>query len=191
MSNYTKQLVQNLMRVRQEIKTLQKEEDTLRSVVVEDAIEEWEDRQDLLPTTTISIPDEFWDKTGFVSVFDFVESRFPTWDLIDSHEDHGALTTILILRKRPEFMPFLFEDDDVKLSKVAVEATPEIDEETLKAERPDLYNKIFTPVTVMQLNEEELQKAIEEDPEVPSILMRHQFTKRAPQQRISAKEVTE
>jgi hypothetical protein len=189
LDHFLSQRVTDLMQTRNEIKRLKKLEDELREIVVTSGVLSWEGREHLLPTTTISIPDEFWETTKFESVEDFVDSRFPTWDLIDKHEDHGALSTILILRKKPEYMPFIYDDDDVKVNKVSVEPTPEIDQETLMAERPDLYRQLFKPVTVMELDEQALSDAIEQDQEIPAILMRHQFSSRAPQQRISASEV--
>lgn len=180
-----------LMEIRQEIKILKEEEDALRGSIVEEAQAEWEGREHLLPTTTITIPRIFWETIPkkFSTLDDFLESRFPTWDLIHLEEDNVNGSATFILRKRPEFMAFAYEDNFVKVSKVSVEPTPEIDQETLKAEKPELYDKLYKPVTVMELDEQALSDAIEEDAEVPSILMRHQFTARAPQQRISASEV--
>ena len=183
--------VKRLMEIRAKLKELKSQEDSIRETIVDDARVGWLGREHLLPTTTITIPATFWITTEFVSVHDFVDSRFPTWELIASHEDPVFNDTTLVLRKLPEYMPFTYEDDEVKVSKVSVEPTPEIDQESLQAEDPNLYRRLFKPVVVVELDEKALSDAIEEDPKVPSILMRHQFSKRATQQRISASEVKE
>jgi hypothetical protein len=180
-------IVAELKRLTDSEKQLKNEKEKLRTEVFAHVEENYEDRDDLLPITTISVPLEFWRSTGMTET-EFLQSRFPTWDLVHGEYDDFRKTTTFVLRKKPIHMPFQFVDDTYKLSKTSTEPTPEIDWETLQKERADIFEKITTPRTVFDLDAEKLSRAIEEDPEIVSFLTRHTFYPRASQQRVDIKE---
>lgn len=181
-------LAARLKKLSDQEKDIKAEKDGLRSELFNYGAKDYEGKEYLLPTTTITVPKIFWHTTGFTE-FDFIRSRFPTWDIEVAEYDDLANTTTFVLRKNPLYAPFKYEDDALKLSKSVTEPTPEIDFESLKAERPDLFDKITKEVISLELDGEALEAAIAEDQEVVSILTRHTKYTREPQQRVAIKEL--
>ena len=176
-----------LNKVTEEEKQAKLKKEELRAQLFDFADEDYEDKEYLLPTTTITIPYEFWFTTGFEED-GFFESRYPTWEVIGREESVTRLSTTYVLRKKPRYMPFAYEGEELKLTKSVTEPTPDIDWETLEAECPDLFNKIVTEVVKYELDGDALLEAIEENPEVVAILQRHSYYTREPQQRVAIKK---
>lgn len=181
-------IAERLARIKRLEKSLEDKKDEARAELFAYVVEDYESKPHLLPTTTVSVPKEFWLKTGMTEA-DFMSSRFPTWDIEHSEYDDLAMLTTFILRKRPDYMPFSDDGEDYKLTKTTTEPTPDIDWETLSAERPDLFRALSKPVTHFELDGDKLLELMEEDREIQSILMRHTNYTRAPQQRVSVKKI--
>lgn len=181
-------VIQDLKKINEDEKKLKADKENLRTELFKFATQDYDDKSYLLPTTTISVPLEFWERTGLTET-EFLSSRFPTWDVEEAEYDDLAMRTTFILRKNPFYMPFKFEDDEFKLSKTTTEPTPDIDWITLAAERPDLFDSLAKPVMTYELDGEELERMIAEDPEIISVLTRHTRYNREPQQRVGIKEV--
>lgn len=169
-------------------KEIKAKKDNLRAELFDYGVQDYDGKEWLLPTTTITVPKTFW-LTSIMTPKDFIESRFPTWDLLSVEEDPAMFITIFVLRKKPLYMPYKYEDDNYKLSKSVTEPTPEIDWETLTAERPDLFDKLAKPVIHWELDGEVLEEMLKEDDELRSILTRHTKYNREPQQRVAIKEL--
>jgi hypothetical protein len=74
-----------------------------------------------------------------------------------------------------------------KVSKDVAEYTPEIDWETLKSERPDIFKKLAVKRTHYDVNEAALEELFE-DPEEASVLQRHLKVK-PPSLRVTARRI--
>lgn len=153
--------------------------------------EEFKGKDHLLPVRTIEVPDVFFAATG-MSKEDFIESRFPGWNVEHVEYNTALKKSVFILKRDKRFIPGVVEVDDgdklLRVSKEVSEYTPEFDWDTLKAERPDLFEKITTERVVQDLDGEKLQEALADDPEIHSILMRHTKYTREPQQRVGIKD---
>jgi hypothetical protein len=175
-----------------EITSLEKEikskKENLRSELFEIGADDYEGKEWLLPTTTITVPKEFWVRTN-LTPDEFIASRFPTWDLESREDDVTMFTTTFVLRKKPLYMPYKYENDNYKLSKSVTEPTPEIDWETLKAEDSQIFDKITKEVVIYELDGEALEELMAEDDSIIPFLTRHTMYKREPQQRVGIKNV--
>jgi hypothetical protein len=167
-----------LARLDRIIKQFEKEKKEIRQQYFDEVAAKHAFSPNLLPTKTIAIPNEFWIKTS-ISIVDFCVSRFPDYDLIAQEQDIQGYNTILVLRKKAEVVPDVFEDDRVKVSKTVVENTPEIDWVTLEAEFPSIFQRIAREVTHYEINDAELSKVVEEQPEMLEHLKRHLISKPA------------
>jgi hypothetical protein len=180
-------LMERLARLNRLEKSIEEKKKEARAELFIVAEIDYEDKRHLLPTTTVTVPKKFWEKTGMTEQ-DFLDSRFPTWEIEHAEYDDVAGETTLILRKKPLFMPFSAEGDEYRLSKTTTEPTPDVDWETLSAERPDLFKKLAKPVTTFELDGDKLLELMEDDRSIQSVLMRHTKYTRQPQQRVSVKE---
>jgi len=181
-------VVHDLAALTAEEKELKIKKDDLRRQLFTYGAKDYEGKEHLLPTTTITVPIEFFFSTGLDEEA-FLNRSFPTWEVIGREKNNAHSSVTYVLRKKPVYMPFSYEDDDFKLSKTTTEPTPEIDLETLKAERSELYEAITSKEVRVILDGDKLQVAIEEDQEVISILMRHTKYTRESQQRVGIKNV--
>lgn len=136
--------------------------------------EEYRQNEAILPVRTIEVPDEFFEKTGMDELA-FVLSRFPGWQV--EHRDKKEGSTIYVFRKDPNYMPDSVEIHEgeitIRVSKEVSDYTPEIDWDTLKQERPDLYKRLAKRRMVLEVNEGEFNKMVEEDPHEMAVLERH------------------
>jgi hypothetical protein len=137
---------------------------------------DFRNKDHLLPVVTIEVPEEFFTRTGLTRQ-EFIDTRFPGWDV--EHEEVNITTemTTFVLKRNPRYMGGVVEvpdgDHTIRVSKTISEYTPEIDWDTLAKERPDLMKRLATPVTIYELNEDELEKLFHENPEDVPILKRH------------------
>lgn len=169
-------------------KKVKARKDEVRSDLFEFGTLSYDGAEHLRPTTTVTVPQEFWEKTGLTES-EFLATRFPTWEVEAAEYDDLAGETTFILRKLPEFLPYKYENEDYKLSYVATEPTPDIDWVTLGAERPDLFHKLAKPVTTFVLDEDKLVAMLEGEPEIIAVLTRHTHYSREPQKRVTIKEI--
>jgi hypothetical protein len=179
-----KDVVAHLHELNEEEKQLKSEKEKLRQELFSYA--DSEQSEFLLPTTTIEVPRTFWYATK-LSPQEFLASRFPTWDLISHENDPTRFVDILVLRKKKEFMPWKYEDEDYSLSKTPIEPTPEIDWDTLEQERPELSKRLKQAKVIYEINEEELNNVLQEDPTVYEVLRRHSTFTKTPSQRVGVK----
>lgn len=154
--------------------------------------EEFKNKDFLLPIKTVEVPEEFFTRTG-LSKQEFVDSRFPGWQIQHCEYNSATGNTVFVFRKDTKFMPGVIdiEDDDgatIRVAKEISEFTPDIDWETLKNERPDLYDKLARPVLTYEINEEEFNRLVAEQPEELATLQRH-MTVRNPVLRVTARKV--
>jgi len=182
------EVVYELKTITEKEKEIKKEKDSLRSKLFQYGVNWYEGREYLLPTTTVTVPDSFWKLTGMDSET-FLASRFPTWDLISVESIPSLNQTVFVLRKNPIYMPFSWDDDEIKLSKTVTEPTPEIDFKTLAEARPDLFKKITREVVTREIDGDALEKEIADNPETISVLLMHTKYMREPQQRVGIKEL--
>lgn len=145
----------------------------------------------LLPVQTIEVPKEFFYRTG-MSEQDFIKSRFPGWDV--EHVEANIATSIhtFVLKKNPRFIPGVIELDldgrKLRVSKEIAEFEPDIDWKTLEAEDPELCDELIIWEKVPVLNDDALERMIEDKPEVLEKLRRHMKVK-SPSLRATAREI--
>lgn len=175
-----------------------KDSDALRSEFFRLHDEQFKGKGYLLPVKTIEVPDEFWHSTQ-MSKEDFVSSRFPGWDVEHCEYNTALGKTVFVLKRNPQYIPGMVElpEEDlpgeegdylIRVSKEISEYTPEIDWETLRQERPDIWDKIAQPITSYEIDEEGFEKLVEETPEELATIQRHMKV-RKPVLRATAKRV--
>lgn len=184
MSNHVENLVSELFHVTEQEKELKARKEELRDELF--GVAQSEQADHMLPSTSVEVPLTFFDRTG-MTYESFLESRFPTWDLQAKEIDWDKDSIVFILRKNKHYMPWKYEDEYYKLSKSPVEPTPEIDWDTLRAELPELFDRIKQEKIVYEVNEVEFNKALHEDPTVYEALRRHSKFTRATSQRVGVK----
>lgn len=170
-------------RIAQLLKRLEDAKKELRQELFEVADDSYEGKDYLVPVTSIYVPIEFFEKTG-MSYEDFVATRYPAWELVSKSGDFDI--KVLILRKKTEYMPWEYEDDEVSVARSISEATPDIDWDSMQLVDPDLFDRLAIPVTKYELNESVLQGAINEDKSIVTRLRLYTVSKK-PVQRVLAK----
>lgn len=186
--NVLDEILAELNEVNKLEKELKVQKETLRKQLFEIAADSYKGKEYLLPITTVTIPKEFWYTTG-LPPDEFLLTRYPTWDLTHTEDDPMLQATTFVLRKKPEYMPFSFDGESLKVSKQSTEPTPEIDWETLEAEQPQIFEKVAKKVVHLELNEDAIPELQKEYSDFTSILQRHVKVTREPQQRVSIKEL--
>lgn len=141
----------------------------------------------ILPVRTIEIPVEFFASTD-MSYEEFVESRFPGWLVEHIERNISTDYIVFVLKRDPMYISDAVEVDGLRVSKVVSEYTPEIDWETLQKERPDVFDKLAEPQLVYNVNEENLERMMEESPEELAILQRHMRVKK-PALKVTSRKV--
>jgi hypothetical protein len=138
-------------------------------------------REYLLPIKTIEVPDTFWTTTG-MSKEEFIDTRFPGWKVQHVEKNIATNQTVFILKKDVSYLSAVVEVEHedgqkIKVAKEVAEYTPEIDWETLNAERPDLFEKLAHFKTVVELDDAALERIAMETPEELATLERHMVVK--------------
>lgn len=160
------------------------------------ADEMWRSKEDLVPVQTVEVPQDFFVSTGLTQE-QFMETRYPGWDIEHVELNPATMKRTFILKRNIRYLPRLVEVKEwpedtnspiFKVSKDVAEYTPEIDWETLKAERPDLFKKLSVRKTTYELNEKALEELFEGDPEEASVLQRH-LKVRPPSLRVTARRI--
>lgn len=136
-----------------------------------------------LPVKTIEIPGEFWDRTG-MSMEDFIATRFPNWDVEHIERDISTGKTTFVLKQNYKYVSGVVDVNDtedenkiIRVSKEVSEFTPEIDWDSLRRERSDLWERLADPKIVYEINEDEFDKLVENNPEELATLQRHMKVK--------------
>ena len=166
--NLLEQTAQEYYEVDREIKELEARKKRLRDVIFEQADESYNDKDYLLPTTSVVVPKEFLEQAG-LTAGDFLDTRFPAWNLMSTTEQGDSL--VFVLRKKREYMPFVYEgvlnDDEVGygITRTPSEATPSIDWDLLKKLRPEMFDALAEPVISYELREAKLNELHSIDPE--------------------------
>lgn len=153
--------------------------------------EEFKGKDHLLPVRTIEVPDVFWQSTQ-MSKEDFVVTRFPGWNVEHVEYNTAKKMSTFILKRDPIFVPGMIDIPDgekiLRVSKEVSEYTPEMDWESLRQERPDLFEKLAQPVTQYEIDEEAFEQMVNETPEELATIQRHMRVK-PPVLRATAKRV--
>ena len=133
-----------------------------------------------LPVKTIEVPDEFFETTQ-MSKEDFVATRFPNWEVEHIEKNTALNKTVFVLKQNYHYVPGVVDIEDgdkiLRVSKEVSEYTPEMDWDTLKQERPDLFERLAQPVTSYEIDEENFAKLIDESPEELATIQRHMRVK--------------
>lgn len=112
---------------------------------------------------------------------EFVRTRFPGWNVEHCEKNVSTGKTVFVLKQDPQFIPGVVDvntdDGLVRVSKEVAEYTPQMDWETLAAERPDLFDKLSKTRVVLDLDEDALEKLAAENPEELATLQRHMIVK--------------
>lgn len=137
-------------------------------------------RAHILPVKTIEVPESFW-KTTKMTKDEFVTTRFPGWKVEHCEYNTATKMTVFVLKQNPYYIPGVVEIEveggTVRVAKEVAEYTPEIDWQTLAQERPDLFERLAKPVTTLEIDENELEKLSELEPEELATLQRHMRVK--------------
>lgn len=145
----------------------------------------------LLPVQTIEVPKEFFGTTGMTER-DFIASRFPGWDVEHVEVNIAAGVHTFVLKKNARYIPNVVEVEldgrKLRVSKEISEYEPDIDWNTLEAEDPKLFERLVRWEPTPVLDEDALEKMIEEKPEVLEKLRRH-FKVKSPSLRATAREI--
>jgi hypothetical protein len=145
----------------------------------------------LLPVRTIEVPEEFFTRTG-MSKEDFVQTRFPGWNIEHCEKNTVTGQTVFVFKRDPRYVPDVVELEDgdhlIRVQKEIAEYTPEIDWETLKLEDLDLHNRLAKPVTTYEVDGDELEAIMRESPEELAVLQRHMSVKE-PARKVVARRV--
>lgn len=172
-----------LAAVDRKLKATEKTRETLRAEFFFCATEQI--KMEPLAKRVLTLPKAFFHltKMGFE---DFVTSRYPTWRLENYESLPGTDTFTLIIEEDPEYVPYEYINDRTRevVSRQVASSSPQIDTETLKMERPDLWEKIMKPVITYEVNDEALTTAVVEDPSIVAVLQRHYCYPRKPSKKL-------
>jgi hypothetical protein len=166
-----------------EIKRLETQKDEKRKEFFAAANESYVDKEYLLPTTTLSVPLGIFI---YIVETEFLKTRFPSWEVI-AQEDK-PFQRDYVLRKRPEYMPFSYQDEDVSISRSPSEGTPVVDWDHLKEYAPNIFEKLAKPVLSYELNEEALGELFNESPTIATVVTKYFTVHKAPVLRVLAKK---
>jgi len=142
-----------------------------------------------LPQISITVPNRFFVATD-LSLAEFLESRFPACDIMAVEKLPEEDETLFVLRKKPDYVPFVAEGESLQLLRSVSEFTPEVDWDTFEKVDPEIFEQLARPVQTYELDGERLQQLLKEDPTVINVIQRH--TKhRKPTVRVLATEKKE
>jgi hypothetical protein len=176
-TEYLKQVARQLSEAADRQRESEKEKSDLRDEFFRLVEEGFHEKDHLLPVKTIEVPDTFFKATNMTKA-QFVSSRYPGWDVVHCERKVDKFVTIFVLKKNPDYLPYVEEVEyadgrKIRVSKEIAEGTPEIDWETLRAERPDLYEKLAKTVEQIVLNDDALEELADNEPEELATLERH------------------
>jgi hypothetical protein len=173
-----RELASSLYEISRREKELKVEKERLRQQLFEAMAKDYERNPHLLPTRSIDIPNSFWDRTT-LNEDEFFASRFPGWIVDDVTEVDDTKT--YQLRRTPSHMPYSVEiehgGEDIRVAKEINEYTPTMDWESLHDELPELFRQLAKPVEVFEINEDELERLVQIEPDVLSRLQRHMIVR--------------
>lgn len=187
------QIAQDLYDISRENKQAEKDREVLKSEFFRLIDKGLTGRSNLMPVKTIEVPDSFWIATG-MSKEEFVQTRFPGWKVEHIEKNISLNNTVIVLKKNASYIPAVVEvehpEGKIKVAKEVAEYTPQIDWKTLNAERPDLFEKLANFKTVVELNDEALERIAMESPEELATLERHMVVKE-PSLRVSSRRLND
>lgn len=146
--------------------------ETLKSEFFQLLEEERKEKPELLPVITAEVPLEFFECTG-ISYDEFIETRYPGW--IIEHLERNITTdnVVFVLRRDPMYVTDKVVIDNIQVSKVVAEYTPEIDWESLEKENPELLERISRTEVIRKIDDDKMQEMMEHSPADLAILRRH------------------
>ena len=125
-----------------------------------------------IPQRRVEIEKEWFTKME-ITEDEFLETRFPSWELVDRKEHFGLV--VFLLKKDIDYMPYTFTNVDLgkTLGKQIQEYDPTIDWASLHKDNPEVFYIIAKEVTFYELDEEALHDLLQTNPEVLELLSRH------------------
>lgn len=173
-----------LTRLLKQLDTVKKK---IRAELFQEADEHFAEKHWLLPMTTWLVPWEFFERTG-MSREDFVKTRFPQWNVESSREDPEGI--VYVLKKKKEYMPWSYSDDEYEISRSVAEITPEIDWESMEKVEPEFFAMFAKPVQTYELDVAAFNQYMNKHPEFSgaSFLTRYS-THKMPTLRVLSKVV--
>lgn len=173
---YLQEIAKGLFEASEDEKEAKKRREYLRDEFFRLAEAEFHGKDHILPVKTIEVPDEFFARTGLTKD-EFVKSRFPGWKVEHCEKNVAMSHTVFVFKKDPSYIPTVVDvevdDQSIRVAKEIAEFTPEIDWDTLRKERPDLFKKLARRKVVYELNDQELENLTVETPEDLATLERH------------------
>lgn len=166
------------------IKELEEQKKEVRGQIFIHADDSYDGKDYLLPLYSVAIPKEFVETEDALP--NFLDSRFPSWALENYKYDESLEQWEVLMKRRREFMPFVYEDEGFVLSRSVAENTPELDWNLMAKLEPDLFQKIAKAKVVFELDEDQLGQAIGDDPELATRIQLYAIHKK-PTLRILAK----
>lgn len=175
------QIARELFDTTQQNKKGEKNRDELKSEFFRLIDAGYQGRDHIVPVKTIEVPDTFWEATKMTKE-EFVESRFPGWEVEHVEKNISLNHTVIVLKKDKSYIPAVVEVEDedgkkITVAKEIAEYTPEIDWDTLNEERPDLFEQLAHFKTVVELDDDALERIAMETPEELATLERHMKVK--------------
>jgi hypothetical protein len=168
-------LGKELFEVNLELKAVEERKTRVREKLLQLLDLEAEENLYKLPLQSIAVPKNFW-KEAEIDRETFLETRFPGYDVIASSENDDG--QVFILRRNPRYYTTtkivnVGEDRDYSITKQITNGTPKIDWDTLKRERPDIFERLAVPDVRYKVNDEEFEKLQTEWPEFLTFIRRH------------------
>lgn len=175
-----KKIARDLFDISEVDKHNKKEREELKQEFLRLLEHDFKGRDHVLPVKTIEVPQGFWTATSMTKE-EFVQSRFPGWNVEHVEKNVSTGITVFVLKQNPHYIAGVVEIQTdnglVKVSKEVAEYTPEIDWDTLRNERYDLFERLAKPVISLELDEDELGLIAVEQPEELATLQRHMKVK--------------
>lgn len=186
-----RQLAEEIYHLKQDKNEIDSRVEVLRDELFRLAHYDFKGKDHLLPVRTVEVPDDFFIRTG-LGREEFAQTRYPGWIVEHIEKNISLHKTTFVFKKDPAFVSrvveVVAEDGVIQVTKGISEFTPEIDWETLKLDRPDLYDRIVVLTEMEEIDEQELGDLIEEHPEELAVIQRHMKVK-PPITRLTAKKV--
>ncbi len=98
-------------------------------------------QEEVLALKTVIIPDEYKDEP-----YTYVERHYPEWAIFSDFETH------VVLVERPEYKPYFYVNHELGLvfQRSITKGEPQVDDEALQKENPDLYNEVIEMVPMLK-----------------------------------------
>lgn len=182
-------LAEELHRVSQEERAAKQQRDELKKELFKLIDVDFKNNPHLLPVRQIEVPQSFFDKTG-MTYDEFISSRYPGWTCEHVEKDISSDRLVFIVKRDATCMPYSIEinNGEFRVSREINEYTPSVDWNSMRDELPELFDRLAAPHITYEINEDELERLIEIEPDVLSKLQRHMKVKE-PSLKVTSRKV--